>query len=180
MSRIGQKPITLPTGITATIAGTAVTVKGKGGQLQQTFDSSLTIKLENNIITVGRKEDNKRGRELHGLTRALIQNMIIGVEKGYREEMDVVGVGWNAKMKGKQISLQVGYCHTVEVDVPDGVKVELPTPQKIIMSGISKQMVGELAAQLHAIRPPEPYKGKGLRYTGEHIIQKVGKSQVGK
>lgn len=181
MSRLGKRPVEIPQGVTVNVAGVGVSVKGKLGELKQNFHPAMTVKVDGNQISVVRPSDSKQHRELHGLTRALLQNMVNGVSKGYNKELEIVGVGWNAKMKGAgEIQLQVGFCHTVDVKIPAGVKVELPNPQRVNITGIDKQIVGQFAAELHASRPPEPYKGKGVRYVGEHIIRKVGKSQVGK
>lgn len=180
MSRIGRAPISIPKGVTVTVSGVNVKVKGSNGELSRDFHPSMDIKLEDDVLNVSRPSDSRRHRELHGTTRALIQNMVTGVDKGFNKDLEIVGVGWGAKMKGKQLSMQIGFCHTVEFDVPKGVNLKLASAQKLEISGIDKQAVGQFAALIRRVRPPEPYKGKGIRYQGEHVIRKVGKSQVGK
>lgn len=180
MSRVGKIPVTIPSGVTATVNGSVLKVKGKGGELSREFHPTMKVVVDGDVINVTRAGDSKRQRELHGTTRALVQNMVQGVAQGFSKTLEIVGVGWNAKMKGKQLSLQIGFCHTIEFNVPAGLKLELPNPQQMTISGTDKQVVGQFAAQVRAIRPPEPYKGKGIKYVGEYIIRKVGKSQVGK
>ncbi|NUQ34671.1 MAG: 50S ribosomal protein L6 [Planctomycetaceae bacterium] len=180
MSRVGKAPIAVPKGIDVSVSGSTVKVKGKAGELVRQVAPGIDVKFADGVVTVSRKSDSRRHREMHGTTRALIQNMVQGVEKGFQKALDIIGVGWNAKMKGKQLSLQIGFCHTVDFEVPAGVKVALPSPQRIEISGIDKQIVGQFAAIVRKARPPEPYKGKGIRYEGEYVIRKVGKSQVGK
>lgn len=180
MSRIGKRPVAIPSGTDIKVAGSTVTVKGKLGSLSQDFHPSVTVKVEGEEALVSVPSESKRHKELHGLSRALLQNMVTGVNDGFKKELEIVGVGWNAKMKGKQVSLQIGFCHTVDMDVPQGIAVDLPKPQELIITGIDKQAVGQFAAEIRAVRPPEPYKGKGVRYSGEYVIRKEGKSQVGK
>jgi len=180
MSRIGKRPVSIPSGTDVNINGVSVTVKGKLGTLKQDFHPAATIKVEGEEAVVTMPSESKRHKELHGLTRALLHNMVQGVNEGFTKNLEIVGVGWNAKMKGAQVSLQIGFCHTVDFDVPAGLKVDLPKPQEIVITGIDKQQVGQFAAEIRKVRPPEPYKGKGVRYQGEYVIRKEGKKQVGK
>jgi large subunit ribosomal protein L6 len=180
MSRLGKRPIAIPSGVTVTVSGPAVSVAGKTGTLKKTFSTDISIAVNGSEVQVSRSSESKRHKELHGLTWALITGMVEGIHKGFKKELDIIGVGWNAKLQGKKLVLQIGFCHTVDLMVPEGVKVNLPTPQRLEISGIDKQAVGEFAAVIRKVRPPEPYQGKGIRYTDEHVIRKVGKSQVGK
>ncbi len=180
MSRLGKRPITIPSSTEVSTAGATVKVKGKLGELRFDFNPNIAITIEDGSIELTRKSDSKQNKSLHGLTHSIVRNMIQGVSEGFKKELDIVGVGWNAKMKGKELVLQIGFCHTVDFDIPKGITVDLPKPQKIIISGIDKQAVGHFAACIRKIRPPEPYKGKGIRYVDEHVVRKVGKSQVGK
>jgi large subunit ribosomal protein L6 len=179
MSRIGKQPLTIPGGVKASVSGKTVTVEGPKGKLSLDLRAEITVRVEGNTIRVDRANDSKFARALHGTTRANLANMIRGVTQGYQRNLDIVGVGWQGKVQGKQLVLQVGYCHTVDLTIPDGVKCVLPNPQRIEVSGISKQAVGQFASQIRASRKPEPYKGKGVRYEGERIIRKAGKSFVG-
>lgn len=180
MSRLGKRAITLPKGVEVKAEGTKITVKGKGGTLTQSFHRDIKVAVEGNELVVTRPSDSKRHRELHGLTRALLQSMVTGVSEGFKKELTIIGVGWNAKPQGKGIVMQIGFCHTVPMTPPEGVKVELTTPQEIVISGIDAQAVGQFAADIRRVRPPEPYKGKGIRYKEEFVARKEGKSQVGK
>lgn len=180
MSRVGRAPINVPKGVEISINGSTIKVKGKGGELSGKVASGIDVKVDAGVVTVSRRSESRRHRELHGTTRAIIQAMVTGVDKGFQRVLEIIGVGWNAKLKGKQLSLQIGFCHTVDFDIPAGIKIALPTPQRIEISGPNKQLVGQFAAQVRAVRPPEPYKGKGIRYEGEYVERKVGKSQVGK
>ena len=177
MSRIGRMPITVPAGVTVTIAdGNVVTVKGPKGELKRALRSEMTIKQEGNLITVTRPSDAKEHRSLHGLTRTLLANMIIGVTDGYKKELDVNGVGYRCEKKGTQLVMRLGFSHEVFVDEIPGITIEVPTPNKIIINGIDKQVVGQFAAEVRSKRPPEPYKGKGIKYVDEVIRRKVGKT----
>lgn len=176
MSRIGRKPITVPAGVDVTIDGSAVTVKGPKGTLSGTFNSNMSIELDAGVITVSRPNDEKENRALHGLTRTLISNMVEGVSTGFKKELEIVGVGYRAAMDGKSIVLTVGYSHTVKMDPPEGVTIEVPAPNKIVVSGSDKQVVGQFACEIRAVRPPEPYKGKGIKYADEVIKRKAGKA----
>lgn len=177
MSRIGKMPITVPAGVEVTIAdGNVVTVKGPKGTLQQTFHDGMIIKQEAGVLTVARPNDEHLSKSLHGLTRTLLHNMVIGVEKGYSKELEVNGVGYRAEKKGTQLVMRLGFSHEVIMDEIPGITVEVPTPNKIIIHGIDKQVVGQFAAEVRGKRPPEPYKGKGIKYTDEVIRRKVGKA----
>ena len=177
MSRIGKKPVVIPAGVTVNVAeGNVVTVKGPKGELTNTFNKDMIIAVEGNVLTVSRPTDEANHRALHGLTRTLIANMVEGVEKGYSKELEVNGVGMRAEKKGTQLVMRLGFSHEVIMDEIPGITVEVPTPNKIIVSGIDKQVVGQFAAEVRAKRPPEPYKGKGIKYTTEVIRRKVGKT----
>lgn len=176
MSRIGKMPVVIPEGVDVKINGQEVTVKGPKGTLVQTFHKNMTIKREGNTLVVTRPDDDKMNKALHGLTRSLINNMMIGVTKGFEKQLEIVGVGYRAQKQGKKLVLTLGYSHPVEIDEPAGITIEVPAPEKIIIKGADKQAVGELAAKIRAKRPPEPYKGKGIKYVGETIIRKEGKA----
>ena len=177
MSRIGKKPVIIPANVTVTVAdGNIVTVKGPKGELTNAFHQDMILKVEGNVLTVSRPDDEAQHRALHGLTRTLINNMVEGVEKGYSKELEVNGVGYRAEKKGNQLVMRLGFSHEVFMDEIPGITVEVPTPNKIIVSGIDKQVVGQFAAEVRAKRPPEPYKGKGIKYTTEVIRRKVGKT----
>ena len=177
MSRIGKKPVVIPAGVTVNVAeGNVVTVKGPKGELTNTFNADMIINVEGNVLTVSRPTDEANHRALHGLTRTLISNMVEGVEKGFAKELEVNGVGYRAEKKGTQLVMRLGFSHEVFVDEIPGIAVEVPTPYKIIIHGIDKQVVGQFAAEVRGKRPPEPYKGKGIKYTDEVIRRKVGKT----
>ena len=177
MSRIGRMPITVPAGVTVTIAdGNVVTVKGPKGELKRALRSEMTINQEGNLITVTRPSDAKEHRSLHGLTRTLLANMIIGVTDGYKKELDVNGVGYRVAKDGKNLVMNLGYSHQVIVPEIEGITIDVPGPNKIIISGCDKQAVGQFAAEVREKRPPEPYKGKGIKYVDEVIRRKVGKT----
>ena len=177
MSRIGRMPITVPAGVTVTIAdGNVVTVKGPKGELTRALRTEMTIKMEGDTITVSRPNDEKLNRSLHGLTRTLLNNMIEGVEKGYSKTLEVNGTGYRAEKKGNQLVMRLGYSHEVFVDEIPGITIEVPSPNKIIIHGIDKQVVGQFAAEVRGKRPPEPYKGKGIKYSTEVIRRKAGKA----
>jgi large subunit ribosomal protein L6 len=178
MSRIGQSPINLPSGVEVKVNGDTVEVKGPKGSLTQVINPTITVAVDDGVVTVERVNDERENRALHGLTRALIYNMVIGVTDGYSKELTAVGVGYRAALKGKTLELQVGFSHPVTMDAPDGVTFEVPEPTKIIVSGIDKQKVGQVAANVRAVRPPEPYKGKGIRYSDEYVRRKAGKAGV--
>lgn len=177
MSRIGRTPITVPAGVTITIAeDNTVTVKGPKGELTRTFNKDMAIQKEENVITVTRPSDNKDHRALHGLTRTLLSNMVVGVTEGFKKTLEINGVGYRAAQAGKNVNLSLGFSHPVVVEPPAGITLEVPAPNKIVVSGISKEMVGEIAANIRKYREPEPYKGKGIKYEGEVVRRKVGKA----
>ena len=177
MSRIGKKPVTIPANVTVNVAeGNVVTVKGPKGELTNTFHTNMILNVEGNVLTVSRPNDEAQNRALHGLTRTLINNMVEGVEKGYSKELEVNGVGYRAEKKGNQLVMRLGFSHEVIMEEIPGITVEVPSPNKIIVSGIDKQVVGQFAAEVRGKRPPEPYKGKGIKYTTEVIRRKVGKT----
>ncbi len=177
MSRIGRAPITVPAGVTVTVdASNTVTVKGKLGTLTQTFKPEMKIALDGTTLTVTRPNDEKENRALHGLTRTLLSNMVIGVTEGYSKKLEIVGVGYKAEKKGKQLVLSLGYSHPIYFEEENGITFELPDNTTIIVKGIDKQVVGEIAAQIREKRPPEPYLGKGVKYSGEKIRRKAGKT----
>ena len=180
MSRIGRMPIEIPAGVDVKVNGTEVTVKGPKGELKDSFHKDITIAVEGNVINVTRPTDNKEHRSLHGLTRTLVANMVEGVTKGFSKELEVQGVGYRVAKQGKDLVLNLGYSHQVIVPEIDGISIEVPNPNKIIISGANKQMVGQFAAEVREKRPPEPYKGKGIRYAGEYVIRKEGKTGKGK
>ena len=177
MSRIGRMPIAVPAGVTVDIAeNNKVTVKGPKGTLERVLPAEMTIKLENDEIVVTRPNDLKKMKSLHGLTRSLLNNMVIGVTEGYQKELEVNGVGYRAQKKGKVLTLSLGYSHPVEMEDPDGVEVEVEGQNKIIVKGIDKEKVGQYAAEIREKRAPEPYQGKGIKYADEVIRRKVGKT----
>jgi len=177
MSRIGKLPVVLPAGVTAELSeGNVLKVKGPKGELTQTFSSDMEIKIDGNVITVARPSDHKDMRALHGLTRALINNMVVGVNELFARELEIVGIGYRANMDGKKLVLNMGYSHPVEMEQPEGITFEVPAPTQIIVKGIDKQRVGQIAANIREVRPPEPYKGKGIRYKGENVRRKEGKT----
>ena len=179
MSRIGRAPITVPAGVEVTINGSTVTAKGPKGELTKTMHSNIAIAMEGNVITVTRPNDQKENRALHGLTRTLIANMVEGVANGYKKELEINGIGYRAAMTGNALELNIGYSHKVIMAQPEGIKIEVPNPNKIIISGPDKQKVGQFAAEVRIKRPPEPYKGKGIKYADEHIRRKEGKTGKG-
>ena len=177
MSRIGREPITVPAGVTVTVeAGNAVTVKGPLGELKASFSPAITIAQDGAVINVTRPNDEKEIRALHGLTRTLLNNMVVGVTKGYEKKLEIVGVGYRAEKKGAQLVLGLGYSHPVIFEETNGVKFECPDSTTILVKGIDKQAVGQMAAVIRSKRPPEPYLGKGIKYTGEYIRHKAGKT----
>lgn len=179
MSRIGRKPIAVPAGVDVNINGTEITVKGARGTLTGTCHGNMSVVLDDGVITVSRPDDKKENRALHGLTRSLIANMVEGVSNGFKKELDINGVGYRAALQGKSLNLTVGYSHPVIMDPPEGITVEVPAPNKIIVSGSDKQKVGQFAAEVRKVRPPEPYKGKGIKYSTEVIRRKEGKAGKG-
>ena len=176
MSRIGRMPIAIPAGVTVEVNGNKVTAKGPKGELTQEMHPDMIIEVEGNEVLVKRPSEDKLHKSLHGLTRTLVHNMIVGVSEGYKKELDVVGVGYRVAMEGKKLVMNIGFSPTVDVEPVDGITIEAPAPNKIVISGLDKQLVGQFAADVRKKRPPEPYKGKGIRYTGEVIRRKEGKT----
>ena len=177
MSRVGKMPIAIPAGVTVEIAeNNLVTVKGPKGELQRVLPAEMTIKKEGEEIIVERPNDLKKNKALHGLTRALINNMVIGVTEGFSKTLEINGVGYRAAKQGNVLNLSLGYSHPVEYPQPEGIEIEVPDQNKIIVKGISKEKVGQCAAEIRGFRPPEPYKGKGIKYADEYIRRKVGKT----
>lgn len=181
MSRIGRLPISVPAGVTVTIAdGNVVTIKGAKGEITKQFSNKLNIEKTENEIVVTRPDDTKESKSLHGLTRTLINNMVIGVTNGFTKELEIEGVGYRASKQGNNLVMNIGYSHQVIMEPKYGVTIDVPSQTKIVISGVDKQSVGQYAAEVREKRLPEPYKGKGIRYAGEHIIRKEGKAGKGK
>jgi large subunit ribosomal protein L6 len=178
MSRVGKAPIRLPSGVTVNVTGRAVAVKGPKGQLKGEVPKSVEVVAEGSTVTVKRTSESNAVRAIHGTTRALIANMVTGVSKGFAKNLDIIGVGYSAEVKGKKLVLKLGYSHPVEYVPPAGVEIEVPEPTRIVVRGIDSQLVGQSAADIRAFRPPEPYKGKGIRYHDEHVKRKAGKLAV--
>lgn len=176
MSRVGKAPIEVPSGVEVKIDGPNVTVKGSKGELSREFTDRVSFELDDGVITLDRDDDSREARALHGLSRALLANMVEGVTSGYSKDLEIQGVGYRAALKGKAIELQVGFSHSVMVEAPQGITYEVPEPTKITVSGIDKEQVGQAAANIRKVRPPEPYKGKGIRYSGEYVRRKAGKA----
>ncbi|MBP1552870.1 MAG: 50S ribosomal protein L6 [Oscillospiraceae bacterium] len=180
MSRIGRKPIAIPAGVTVTVDGNNVTVTGPKGTLNSTVSPLMTVAVEGATVVVSRPDDEAKSRSLHGLTRTLIANMVEGVTNGFTKELEVLGVGYRVAKQGKDLVMNLGYSHQVIMSENDDIKIEVPDPNKIKIIGIDKQKVGQFAAEVREKRPPEPYKGKGIRYVGEYVIRKEGKTGKGK
>lgn len=176
MSRVGKKPIELPAGVTLTIDNGTVTVKGPKGELTRTFNPDIAVVVEENVVTVTRPSDSKEHRALHGTTRAVIANMVEGVSNGFVRNLELIGVGYRAQKQGNKLVLNVGYSHPVEIEAEPGLEIEVPANTKITIRGTDKERVGALAANIRDVRPPEPYKGKGIRYEGEFVRRKEGKT----
>ncbi len=176
MSRIGKQPIPVPAGVEVKIDGEHVSVKGPKGALESSFDPSMNIELADGTITVTRPDDSRQHRSLHGLTRTLVANMVAGVSEGFSKTLEIQGVGYRAAMKGSDLEMQLGFSHPVLVTPPAGITFEVPAPTRIIVSGYDKQKVGQIASEVRGWRPPEPYKGKGVRYEGEYVRRKLGKT----
>lgn len=177
MSRIGRKPITVPAGVTVTLGdGNKLTVKGPLGTLEQSFNERMTIKVEGNVITVTRPTDEQEDRAIHGLTRTLINNMVVGVSEGYSKTLEIVGVGYRAQKQGKTLTMNLGHSHPIIFEDGNGITFETPNTNTVVVKGINKEIVGETAAVVRSKRPPEPYLGKGVKYAGEHIRRKAGKT----
>ena len=175
MSRIGRKPVPVPDAVTVEIAPGNIAIKGPKGELQQTFSQDMTVEQGEGVLTVARPTDRGEHRALHGLTRSLIANMVEGVTNGFEKRLEIQGVGYRAALKGKNLELALGFSHPVPIEAPAGIEFEVPQPTEIIIRGIDKQLVGQVAADIRKRRPPEPYKGKGIRYRDEQVLRKVGK-----
>jgi large subunit ribosomal protein L6 len=176
VSRIGRKPVQIPKGVTVSLKNGLVSVKGPKGELLEKVHPNISVEVKDQQVLVTRKSDEIKCRALHGLWRALIQNMIAGVTQGFAKKLEIVGVGYRAEMKGTRLNLLLGYSHSILFAAPDGIKLEAPTQTRIVISGIHKQLVGLVAAKIRSFRPPEPYKGKGIKYEGEYIRRKAGKA----
>ncbi|HYZ11100.1 MAG TPA: 50S ribosomal protein L6 [Actinomycetota bacterium] len=179
MSRIGKQPIAIPEGVDVEVTDGLVTVKGPGGELSQRVDRDMKVTVEDGEVKVERPSDEREHRSLHGLTRSLIANMVEGVTKGFEKRLEIQGVGYRAALKGADLELQVGFSHPVTMTPPAGIEFEVPAPNRIVIRGIDKQLVGEVAANVRKVRKPEPYKGKGIRYEGEYVRKKAGKAAKG-
>jgi large subunit ribosomal protein L6 len=175
MSRIGNKPVQIPDGVTVSVGEGRVSVNGPKGELSQELNREMKVEVSGDTLTVERPTDRGEHRALHGLTRSLIANMVEGVTEGYSKKLEIQGVGYRARLSGKALDLNVGFSHPVSVPAPEGIEYEVPQPTEVIVRGIDKQLVGEMAARIRRVRPPEPYKGKGIRYEGEYVRRKVGK-----
>lgn len=176
MSRIGKAPITVPAGVDVTIAGRTVTIKGPKGTLSRDIPGEIIVRKEESTILVERPNDERENRSLHGLSRTLVNNMVIGVTDGFTKELEIVGVGYRAEAQGQNLRLALGFSHPVMVPAPEGISFEIPQQTRVIVKGIDKELVGQVAANIRSIRKPEPYKGKGVRYLGERIVRKAGKT----
>ena len=176
MSRIGKSPIPVPSGVDVTLSGRSVTVKGPKGTLSRALHPDMTISREDGTLVVTRPTEQKTHKQLHGLTRTLVNNMVVGVTDGYRKGLEITGVGYRAALSGKKLQLNLGYSHQIEIDPPEGITFELENPTRLAVVGIDKELVGQIAAKVRSTRKPEPYKGKGVRYAGEYIRRKAGKA----
>jgi large subunit ribosomal protein L6 len=176
MSRIGKAPITVPSGVDVTITGRTITVKGPKGTLSRDIPGEIIVRKEDSTILVERPNDERESRSLHGLSRTLVNNMVIGVTDGFTKELEIVGVGYRAEAQGQNLRLALGFSHPVMVPAPEGISFEIPQQTRVIVKGIDKELVGQVAANIRSIRKPEPYKGKGVRYLGERIVRKAGKT----
>jgi large subunit ribosomal protein L6 len=176
MSRIGRTPVPVPTGVEITIEGRELTVKGPKGTLERRLPGDISVRQEGAEVIVERPDDERENRALHGLVRSLVNNMVLGVSQEFSKELEIIGVGYRANMQGSTLDLALGFSHPVRVDAPDGISFEVPAPNRIVVRGIDKEKVGQVAADIRAIRKPEPYKGKGVRYLGEYVARKAGKT----
>ncbi len=177
MSRIGKKPITIPSGVTPTIEGQTIKVKGAKGELELTLVDEVSVSMDDGALVISPVNDSQRARAMWGMSRTLVQNMVEGVSNGFSKTLELNGVGYRAQMKGTALNLQLGYSHDITYPAPEGIKIEAPKPTEVIISGVSKQQVGQVAAEIRSMRPPEPYKGKGVKYAGEYIRRKEGKKK---
>ncbi len=177
MSRIGKAPITVPSGVDVALSGRTISVKGPKGQLSREIPGQITVRQEGDQLLVERPDDARENRAMHGLTRSLVNNMVVGVTEGFKRQLDIVGVGYRAEAQGSNaLKLALGFSHPVNVKAPEGISFEVPTATQIVVSGIDKEVVGQVAANIRSIRKPEPYKGKGVRYSGERVLRKAGKT----
>ena len=176
MSRVGKKPVAIPKGVSVTSSGNVIKIKGPKGELERSIHPNMKIQVADIEVLVTRPDDTKINKSLHGLTRSLIQNMITGVSESYKKTLEIVGVGYKAELKGSNLLLTIGYSHPIDFVPPDEIKIEIPSPTQIIITGIDKELVGLVAAKIRSFRKPEPYKGKGIKYSDEHIIRKAGKT----
>ena len=176
MSRIGNKPVVIPAGVTVSQNGTTVTVKGPKGELTREFSPNITLNIEEGVVTLTRPDDSKENKTMHGTMRANLNNMVVGVSEGFAKALELIGVGYRAQLQGKKLVLNVGYSHPIEFETPEGIEIEVPSNTSIIVKGSNKEVVGELAANIRGTRPPEPYKGKGIRYSDEVVRRKEGKT----
>ena len=178
MSRVGNAPIELPGGVEVSVDDGLVSVKGPKGELSERIDARITTTVDDGIVTLTRADEERETRSIHGLSRALVNNMVVGVSEGYQKDLELVGVGYRAALRGRTLELQVGFSHPVTIEAPEGIEFEVPDNTKITVRGIDKQQVGQVAADIRAVRKPEPYKGKGIRYAGEYVRRKAGKAGV--
>jgi large subunit ribosomal protein L6 len=177
MSRIGKKPVALPGGVTANVSGQTISVKGPKGALQLSLHEDVSAKLESGAVRIDPRNDSKRARAMWGMSRSLLANIVTGVNKGFEKRLEITGVGYRAALQGKNLQLSLGYSHEINYPVPDGIAITTPKPTEIVISGVDRQKVGQVAAEIRNFRPPEPYKGKGVRYAGEYIFRKEGKKK---
>lgn len=179
MSRIGKKPVTLPGGVKATVSGSSINIEGPKGKLSYSFAPNFKVEVKDNAITVTRPSDLKQDKATHGLIRSLINNMVIGVTDGYKKDLEITGVGFKAAVQGKMLNIQLSYTHPINYDIPEGITIETPKPNQIVIKGTDKAKVGEVAAEIRDYYRPEPYKGKGIKYAGEYVRRKAGKAVAG-
>ena len=179
MSRIGKKPVALPQGVKAVVSGNVINIEGKMGKLSYAIPANFKVEVKDNFVVVARPSDEKQDKATHGLIRSLVNNMVIGVNEGYRKDLEITGVGFKAQVQGKILNLQLSYTHPINYNIPEGITVETPKPNQIMIKGIDKAKVGEVAAEIRDYYRPEPYKGKGIKYAGEHVRRKAGKAVAG-
>jgi len=177
MSRVGRKPVTIPSGVTAKVEGQAIAIKGSKGELRFTAPSEIAVSFANNQIKVDPRAETKRARAMWGMTRAMVNNLLVGVTKGFEKKLEITGVGYKAAVQGRTLQLSLGYSHDVQFPIPEGIQIVAPKPTEITITGVDRQKVGQVAAEIRALRPPEPYKGKGVKYVDEFIFRKEGKKK---